>query len=625
MALPDAISHAVQVNWTSAVDGLWQTPSNWSSNPALPGEFDDVLIDQPGTITVTLSSGVHSVGQLTAEENLTISGAAELVVSVGGGSIDGALAIPSGRLVSAGGTLAVNGAVNAGLTGLRALAGGTLDLPTLTAINVPATPVATFDARDANSRLDLSSVTALTGGTSTSPTTVAAINGGRVELESVTAITAGATFVVADGASAVVDLTALTQFSSDNQFSPGRLHAFNGGALLTPNLATLGRAVAEVRGATSSLNLQALTSADGASFLARSGGQIAPPLLTAYAAGAGATEFFSTGTGSLIDLSTVTTLSGSTGASMVISTSNNGVIDLSGVATITAGAINLAAGSGGVIDLSSLQSYAANNLSQVRRLRAESGGTVRLNSSGTTTVTNANVELVGVNSVITGQELELGAGATLAVNGELDADLKNTAGVIAVGGTPGTTAIDGDFSQAGAGTIQFQIGGLTPGTQFDRLVVNGDAQLAGTLHVSLTGGFTPSAGNSFEVLTAAGGISGTFNVTWSGSIPWDAVYDGDSVTLVPGFDADFNQDLSVDGDDLAEWKANFGTLTGAQNADGDADADGDVDGADFLQWQREVGATLPAATTIPEPAAILLACFSLAVARRPSRTLGASL
>lgn len=108
----------------------------------------------------------------------------------------------------------------------------------------------------------------------------------------------------------------------------------------------------------------------------------------------------------------------------------------------------------------------------------------------------------------------------------------------------------GDFIQGVLGTTQVQIGGVTPGIQFDRLVVNGAAQLGGTLHVSPLSNFAPGSGNSFEVLTASGGISGTFDIVWTGSTPWRAVYDADSVTLVRGLSADFDGDLNVDGDDL---------------------------------------------------------------------------
>lgn len=65
--------------------------------------------------------------------------------------------------------------------------------------------------------------------------------------------------------------------------------------------------------------------------------------------------------------------------------------------------------------------------------------------------------------------------------------------------------------------------------------------------------------------------------------------------------ADFTADGLVSGADLARWKAEF-----AASGAADADGDGDSDGADFLAWQRQLGAG-PGASTVPEPrlAAIL--------------------
>jgi hypothetical protein len=81
-------------------------------------------------------------------------------------------------------------------------------------------------------------------------------------------------------------------------------------------------------------------------------------------------------------------------------------------------------------------------------------------------------------------------------------------------------------------------------------------------------------------------------------------------TLDPGsfLDADFDEDGSVDADDLAAWEGGFGS--GTTKAQGDADADSDVDGADFLAWQRQFGSAPPAsvaAGAIPEPSALALA------------------
>ncbi|HEX6960528.1 MAG TPA: hypothetical protein VF175_01565 [Lacipirellula sp.] len=75
--------------------------------------------------------------------------------------------------------------------------------------------------------------------------------------------------------------------------------------------------------------------------------------------------------------------------------------------------------------------------------------------------------------------------------------------------------------------------------------------------------------------------------------------------------ADFDQDGSVDGDDLAAWSVNFGIPAGAHKSQGDANSDGNVDGADFLAWQRQLGAVPSsiAALSTPEPAGASLAAF----------------
>jgi hypothetical protein len=79
---------------------------------------------------------------------------------------------------------------------------------------------------------------------------------------------------------------------------------------------------------------------------------------------------------------------------------------------------------------------------------------------------------------------------------------------------------------------------------------------------------------------------------------------------IPG---DFNGNQIVDGADLAEWRAEFGS-SGA-----DADADGDSDGSDFLIWQRQL--TAPPAAAVPEPHAALGMLVLLAIAA-PGRIRG---
>lgn len=109
----------------------------------------------------------------------------------------------------------------------------------------------------------------------------------------------------------------------------------------------------------------------------------------------------------------------------------------------------------------------------------------------------------------------------------------------------------------------------------------------------------------------------TFNPAW--------LFNGqvliDNVQLIR-LTADFNDDLVVDGADLALWEAGFGV-----DAQGDANADGVTDGLDLLVWQREVGVAIPeflppvdpptaaaAATAIPEPGSAVLAAGWLLLA-----------
>jgi hypothetical protein len=62
--------------------------------------------------------------------------------------------------------------------------------------------------------------------------------------------------------------------------------------------------------------------------------------------------------------------------------------------------------------------------------------------------------------------------------------------------------------------------------------------------------------------------------------------------------ADFNEDGMVNGHDLSLWKQGFGV-----DGRGDADGDGDTDGGDWLEWQRQFGASsvADAIVTVPEP------------------------
>jgi gluconolactonase len=82
------------------------------------------------------------------------------------------------------------------------------------------------------------------------------------------------------------------------------------------------------------------------------------------------------------------------------------------------------------------------------------------------------------------------------------------------------------------------------------------------------------------------------------------------LNVVPQLPGDFDYDGDVDAADLTPWRASSGQ-TGAAL---DADANGDANGADFLVWQRQLGAGVipaPPGIAAPEPRGACLALVAL--------------
>jgi hypothetical protein len=170
------------------------------------------------------------------------------------------------------------------------------------------------------------------------------------------------------------------------------------------------------------------------------------------------------------------------------------------------------------------------------------------------------------------------------------------------------------------GTLEIELGGLNAGGEFDQLnhiLGSGIADLGGTLDVQFINGFTPSAGDTFEIITAANVID-TFDTLILPSLPGDLLwflnYGATSVELVSTYAGDFDEDGDVDDDDRIAWEGGFGSAP-AVHMTGDANANALAGGFDFLTWQRQLGngggAALAAVTIIPEPSSLLLAALGL--------------
>lgn len=92
------------------------------------------------------------------------------------------------------------------------------------------------------------------------------------------------------------------------------------------------------------------------------------------------------------------------------------------------------------------------------------------------------------------------AGGLLQGTGTIDANV-GSAGEVAPGLLPGVLTILGNYVQQSDGALRIELTGMTPGAEYDRLVVNGSATLDGRLTIESAPGFLPPVGTTFEILS----------------------------------------------------------------------------------------------------------------------------
>jgi hypothetical protein len=192
----------------------------------------------------------------------------------------------------------------------------------------------------------------------------------------------------------------------------------------------------------------------------------------------------------------------------------------------------------------------------------------------------------------------------------------NEGGVYAPGSSPGiSTAAEVEFANgafsSAAPRLVLELAGTTPGTEYDQLHVTGGLSLAGVLDVTLTEGFIPSAGQSFDILDW-GSLNGTFSslalptlagLAWDTSqLYTDGVVSVAAATSLPG---DLNLDGTVNAADYIAWRKGVGVTTTEEN---------------YNLWRNNFGRSLgggSVSSTVPEPSALpflviassILACW----------------
>lgn len=127
--------------------------------------------------------------------------------------------------------------------------------------------------------------------------------------------------------------------------------------------------------------------------------------------------------------------------------------------------------------------------------QVELGGTIEIREG-----------LLSLNNRATVGGLTVWTGAMLAGTGTIAGNVLNR-GTVSPGNSIGTLTIVGNYQQTSSGSLDIEIAGPS---SFDRLVVSGQASLAGTLQVIPIGGNSLSYSQKFPFLQA-GGISGSFD------------------------------------------------------------------------------------------------------------------
>ena len=181
--------------------------------------------------------------------------------------------------------------------------------------------------------------------------------------------------------------------------------------------------------------------------------------------------------------------------------------------------------------------------------------------------------------------------------------------------------VAGDFTLETSSTLEVQLGS---DNVYGKAIVNGTFHAGGALAVLLAPGYSPGAGDSYNLMDFQAS-AGLFDLAQLPSLPLGLVWDTSKLMtegrldVVTGLAGNFNGNNFVDGADYVIWRKSIGAAGVGLAAD--ANRDLHVDQADYDLMRANFGKTLPLgsslAAAIPEPATIsLFACLLLLVRPR---------
>ena len=229
-------------------------------------------------------------------------------------------------------------------------------------------------------------------------------------------------------------------------------------------------------------------------------------------------------------------------------TASNGY---SGATVVSGGTLSVGDGGAGAsiggtsgVALSNGANLTFNQGDAVTWNRAIAGnGSFTKTGTGTLTITAAQ-SYTGPTSINQGElivngalvsPVTVGSGSILSGTGSLSNVTVNSGGTLSPGNPPGVLHLSGNLVLAASAAMDYELGAA--GSGYEPFDLSGLATLNGTLNVSLLNGFTPSAGQSFDLIHGAttGSFAHVNLPSLSNGLSWDTgdLYTTGDISVVP--------------------------------------------------------------------------------------------
>lgn len=175
---------------------------------------------------------------------------------------------------------------------------------------------------------------------------------------------------------------------------------------------------------------------------------------------------------------------------------------------------------------------------------------------GPTRITGGVLALAGEGSLSNSPLIEIGAGAVLDVTARSVGNMTlasgqtlsghgtftgglitDTGSTVAPGASAGSLTMNGWLTMNAGSTFVVELNGLTAGTQYDQLAMGFNALTLGNPNLQVIFGYTPSEGDSFQIVTGLTGYDPIFNGTFAGKPDGSTFLVGSTQTRI-----DYNDD-----------------------------------------------------------------------------------